>query len=70
MTALRKYWFMIFLGAVLVAYILAWLEPSWEKTITWMVTLAFVGLTAWTLFSQLARIEGKLDAILKKLNGD
>ena len=54
---------------VLAAYILTWVEPSWKKDITRLVGLAFVGLVAWMLFDKLDRIEGKLDAIMKKLCG-
>ena len=68
METLRKYWFMVFLASVLVAYIAGWIVPAWEKEITRLVGVAFVGLVAWVLFDKLDRIEGKLDAILKKLN--
>jgi lipoprotein signal peptidase len=68
MGTLRKNWFMIFLGAVFVACILAWIVPSWKKELTELVAVAFVGLIAWYIGNQLDRIEGKLDAILKKLN--
>lgn len=46
METIRKYWFMIFLAAVLVACVLALLVPSWDKEITRLVSLAFVGLLA------------------------
>jgi hypothetical protein len=66
----RKYWFILFLATVFVACILALLEPSWERGIRTQVYIAVVVVIFWCATSQLSRIEGKLDAILKKLNGN
>jgi hypothetical protein len=63
---LRKYWFMIFLGTVLIACILALLEPSWEPKIRMLVVGGFVVAFVSNAFYRLDRIEGKLDAILKE----
>jgi hypothetical protein len=68
--SIRKYWYMLFLVSVLVACVLSWIVPSWEGNITHLIVLAFTALIAWKLFTQLDRIEGKLDAILKKLSKD
>jgi hypothetical protein len=68
MKTLRKYWFMIFLVFVLVAYIVTLVVPSWEREISTKVGLAFLLVVASYLANQLDRIEGKLDAVLKKLN--
>ncbi len=68
MATTRRPWFVYFLIAILALCVVAQIVPSWKKEITGIITVAFVGLTAWGLFSQLDRVEGKLDAILKKLN--
>lgn len=68
--SVRKYWFMIFLVAVFVACILALIVPSWERDIAKMVAVTFACIVGWSLFNRLDRVEGKLDAILKKLDGD
>ena len=66
----HKYWFMIFLGAVLVACTVAMLEPSWEPAIrTWVIggfAIAFV----YGIYDRLDRVEGKLNAIIKTLDKD
>jgi hypothetical protein len=61
---IRKYWFMIFLGAVLVACILALLEPSWEPAIRMLVIGAFAVVFASNVIFRLERIEHKLDVLL------
>lgn len=66
---LRKYWFMIFLATVFVACIVALLEPSWEPTIRTWVIGGFVVALIYGIYDRLDRVEGKLDAILKKLDG-
>ena len=58
---------MIFLAAVLVAYVFALLEPSWEPAIRTLVIGGFVIAFLYGIYDRLGRIEGKLDAILKKL---
>jgi membrane protein implicated in regulation of membrane protease activity len=62
---LRKYWFMLFISAVLVVCVLALLEPSWERQAEKIVSIAFSGLLLWYFADRLERIERKLDAILK-----
>lgn len=68
MRILREYWLMLFLAAALIACIVALLEPSWEPTIrTWVIggfAIAFV----YGIYDRLERIEGKLKAILEKLD--
>jgi hypothetical protein len=70
MRIFRKYGFMIFLAVVFWSCIVALLVPPWEKDIRILVSGAFAVMCLWYLLSQLSRIEGKLDVILKKLDGD
>jgi len=67
MATLRKYWFVVFLASPSVAYVLAWIEPTWKKTLYHLMIFVLTGFVAWWVFGSLGRIEGKLDAILKKL---
>jgi hypothetical protein len=68
MATVRKCWFMLFLAAVLGAYVFTLLEPSWEREVERIVSIAFGGLLLWYFVDRLDRVEGKLDAILKKLD--
>jgi hypothetical protein len=70
MGTIRKYWFMIFLGAVLVACVLAAIEPSWEPRIRFWVVGGFAVMIVYGIYDRLDHIEGKLNAILKKLSED
>jgi hypothetical protein len=63
---LRKYWFMYFLGFVLIVSVFALLVPSWEREAERLVGIAFTALFLWYLVDRLDRIESKLDAVLKK----
>jgi hypothetical protein len=67
MAAIRKYWFMLFLLAVLVAWGASLLEPSWEPGLRLWVSAGFAVAIVYGIYDRLERIEGKLDAILKKL---
>jgi hypothetical protein len=65
---LRKYWFMVFLLAMLVMCLIALVEPSWEREIRTQVSIGFAVVILWFFIDRLDRIESKLDAILKKLD--
>jgi hypothetical protein len=67
METLRKYWFLLFLAATPCAYVVTLVEPSWERPIEIVFLLAFTAIFLNYVLAQLNRIEGKLDAILKKL---
>lgn len=60
---------MIFLAGILCLCVFALLVPSEEKQVRTLVAIAFAIMCLWGVISQLSRIEGKLDAILEKLNG-
>jgi hypothetical protein len=64
---LRKYWFSLFLGTILVASTFV-LEPSWDRAIERLVSIALAAWLLWYFVDRLNRIEGKLDALLKKLD--
>jgi hypothetical protein len=64
----RKYWFMLFLSFVPCAYIVTLIEPSWERPAEIVFLLAGAAIFLNYVLGQLSRIEGKLDAVLKKLN--
>ena len=68
MATLRKYWLLILLAFPSIAYILVWLEPTWKETLYHLTIFVLTGIVAWWVFGSLSRIEGKLDAILKKLS--
>jgi hypothetical protein len=68
MQPLRKYWFMILLLTVPCAYVATILEPSWERPIEKLYLIAWAVLTLHYILGKFESIEGKLDAILKKLN--
>jgi hypothetical protein len=70
MMFLRKYWFMLFLATIPCVYVLTLIEPSWERPAEIAYSLAWVALCLNYVLRQWTRIEGKLDAILKKLDED
>jgi hypothetical protein len=70
MESIRKYWYMLFLLAVLIACIASLLEPSWEPRLRLWVSAGFAVAIVYGIYERLERLEGKLDAILKKLNED
>jgi hypothetical protein len=61
---------MLFLLAVLAAWVASLLEPSWEPNIRAWVIGGFVVAFVYGIYDRLDHIEGKLDAILKKLKDD
>jgi hypothetical protein len=67
---IRKYWFVLFLLAVLIAWAFSLLEPSWEPKIRTWVIGGFAVALLYGVYDRLERIESKLDAVLKKLSGD
>jgi hypothetical protein len=68
MSTIRRYSLLILLASPSIAYVLAWVEPTWKETLYHLTIFALTGIVAWWIFTLLDRIEGKLDAILKKLN--
>jgi len=68
MGTIRKYWFMIFLASVLITWVVSLLEPSWEPELRLWVIGGFAVAIVYGIYDRLEHIEGKLNAILKKLN--
>jgi hypothetical protein len=68
METLRKYWFLLFLAATLIACVVALLEPSVEPTVRKWVIGGFAVAFIYGIYDRLDRVERKLDAILKKLS--
>jgi len=52
----------------IVVCVVALLEPSWEPTIRTWVIGGFAVAFIYGIYDRLERVEGKLDAILKKLD--
>jgi hypothetical protein len=68
MGTIRKYWFMLFLLIAIAAWIVSLLEPAWEHGLRLWVLGGFAVVFIYGIYDRLERIEGKLDAILKKLS--
>ncbi len=63
---IRKYYFMAFLAMCLLAFVAAFLEPAWEPALRKWMLFGFAAVLVCGVYDRLERIEGKLDAILKK----